>query len=145
MLAAVVLGQVTPQGRADKAADLLAKGFATSASGTLTVASLVSYGDDLTTATDMREAACSAKAASENTPIRDKNGRLLLNSAHLKEMTREPNLITVGLGGATGPVPVAFAAIEAKNYADVPIPTWRPDMPIPGSAHQAAQGDDGQM
>ncbi|MGB3389440.1 MAG: D-alanyl-D-alanine carboxypeptidase family protein [Pseudaminobacter sp.] len=145
-LAAVVLGQVTPQGRADKAADLLAQGFATSTSGTLTVAGLIPYGEGQTVATDMREAACGAQAASERTPIRDKDGKLLLKSSHIKDMTREPELVTVSLGGASGPVPAAFAAIEAeRNYADVPIPTWRPDMPIPGSPQQSAQGDDGRM
>lgn len=144
-LAAVVLGEVTPQGRADKAADLLAQGFSTVASGSLTVAGLIPYGEGQAVATDMREAACGAKAASERTPIRDKNGKLLLKSPYLKEMGREPELVTVSLGGATGPVPFAFAAIEAKNYADVPIPTWRPDMPIPGSPQQSAQGDDGRM
>lgn len=144
-LAAVVLGEVTPQGRADKAADLLAEGFSTTGSATLTISSLIPYGEDQTVATDMREAACGAKAASERTPIRDKDGKLLLKSPHIKDMAREPQLVTVSLGGATGPVPQAFAAIEAKrNYADVPIPTWRPDMPIPG-AQQAAQGDRDQM
>ena len=141
-LAAVVLGEITPQGRADKAADLLAEGFSTAGSATLTISSLIPYGDDRTVATDMREAACGAKTASERTPIRDEKGRLLLKSTHLKDMAREPELVAVSLGGATGPVPQAFAAIEAKNYADVPIPTWRPDMPIPGT-QQAAQGDDG--
>jgi D-alanyl-D-alanine carboxypeptidase len=145
-LAAVVLGQITPQGRADKAADLLAGGFSTSGSATLTISSLIPYGEGQTVATDMREAACGAQGASERTPIRDKNGKLLLKSPHLKDMERQPELVTVSLGGATGPVPAAFAAVEAeRNYADVPIPTWRPDMPIPGSAQQSAQGDDSQM
>jgi D-alanyl-D-alanine carboxypeptidase len=142
-LAAVVLGEITPQGRAEKAADLLAEGFKMVPSGPLTITGLTAYGDDQLMATDMRAAACGKKTASENTPMRDEKGRLLLKSPHIAQMTREPKLVTVSLGGATGPVPAAFAAIEAKNYADVPIPTWRPDMPMPGV--QAAQGDDGQL
>jgi len=142
-LAAIVLGETTPQGRAEKVADLLAEGFETSSSGDLTIAGLTPYGDNRLVATDMRAAACGNKTASENTPMRDEKGRLLLKSPHIAQMTREPELVTVGLGDATGPVPPAFAEIEARNYADVPIPTWRPDMPIPGA--QSVQGDDGRL
>ena len=46
-----------------------------------------------------------------------------------------PVLVKVGLGDATGPVPLMWR--DHVQYADVPIPTPRPDYP----AKQAAQGD----
>ncbi|TGS56605.1 D-alanyl-D-alanine carboxypeptidase, partial [Mesorhizobium sp. M3A.F.Ca.ET.201.01.1.1] len=58
-----------------------------------------------------------------------------------------PTLIAVGLGGATGPAPKAFVDQADQNYADVPLPTWRPDKPLPAgaapaaTASAAAQGD----
>ena len=47
-----------------------------------------------------------------------------------------PVLVKVGLGDATGPVPLMWR--EHLEYADVPIPTPRPDYPV---AKASAQGD----
>ena len=55
------------------------------------------------------------------------------------EKLEKPNLVAVGLGGAKGPVPLAWAEARTQ-YADVPIPTPRPDYP-PASAKATAQGD----
>ena len=49
-----------------------------------------------------------------------------------------PTLVAVGLGGATGPVPRAM--IGKVEYSDVPVPSWRPDMPPPAGAETTAQG-----
>jgi D-alanyl-D-alanine carboxypeptidase len=53
---------------------------------------------------------------------------VIVSSPHLAEKpAREPVLLAVGLGGATGPrSPYASDEVE---YADVPIPTPRPDYP----------------
>jgi len=144
-LAAVVLGERTPWGRADHAADLLGQGFSTSASGTLTLANLQPYGADINTPTDMREIVCSKEGASERSDGLDAQGRPKFKSPYMADMKRDLKLVRVGLGGATGPAPAAFAAIDARNnQADVPIPTWRPDKPAPG-APLAAQGDAAQQ
>ncbi|WP_019172290.1 D-alanyl-D-alanine carboxypeptidase family protein [Pseudaminobacter salicylatoxidans] len=140
-LAAVVLGERTPWGRADHAADLLGQGFSTSASGTLTLTSLQPYGAGIDTPTDMRGIVCSKEGASERSDGLDAQGRPKFKSSYMADMKRDLSLVRVGLGGATGPVPAAFAAIDARNnQADVPIPTWRPDKPAPGTP-VAAQGD----
>ena len=52
-----------------------------------------------------------------------------------------PKLVAVGLGGATGPIPLAMRDADGQEYADVPIPTPRPDYPPVAKA--SAQGDAG--
>ncbi|RVC07702.1 D-alanyl-D-alanine carboxypeptidase, partial [Mesorhizobium sp. M7A.F.Ca.CA.002.15.2.1] len=57
-----------------------------------------------------------------------------------------PTLVAVGLGGATGPAPKAILDQGAQEFADVPIPSWRPDRTAPAgtgpkNAGSAAQGD----
>ena len=47
-----------------------------------------------------------------------------------------PVLVKVGPGDATGPVPLMWR--EHLEYADVPIPSPRPDYPV---AKASAQGD----
>lgn len=140
-LAAVVLGARTPWGRADRAADLLGQGFSTSASANATLTNLQPYGENLTTPTDMRDIVCSKEGASERSDGLDAQGKPKFKSPYMADLNRDLRLVRVGLGGATGPVPAAFAAIDAKNnQANVPIPTWRPDKPAPG-APAPAQGD----
>ncbi|PSJ59395.1 D-alanyl-D-alanine carboxypeptidase family protein [Pseudaminobacter soli (ex Li et al. 2025)] len=140
-LAAVVLGERTPWGRADHAADLLGQGFSTSTAGSVTLSSLQPYGEGQTTPTDMRDIVCSKEGASERSDGLDAKGRPKFKSPYMVDLKRELQFVRVGLGGATGPVPAAFAAIDAKNNkADVPIPTWRPDKPAPG-VPVSAQGD----
>lgn len=140
-LAAVVLGERTPWGRADRAADLLGQGFSTSTAGNLTISTLQPYGEGQTTPTDMRDIVCSKAGASERSDGLDADGKPKFKSPYMVEMKRDLQMVRVSLGGATGPVPAAFAAIDAKNNkADVPIPTWRPDKPAPGTP-LAAQGD----
>ena len=52
------------------------------------------------------------------------------------EKIPNPKLVTVALGGATGPVPLMWR--DRIEYADVPIPTPRPEYPV---AKVSAQGD----
>ena len=66
---------------------------------------------------------------------------------HLQEkLDHVPTLVAVGLGGATGPAPKAMLDQGGQEYADVPIPSWRPDRPAPAGGDptvtgSAAQGD----
>lgn len=134
-LAAVVLGTNSQVERAARAAELLAKGFAMSPVGAPTLASLEPPpGLDLTAATDLRSTVCSKQAQSERWDERDANGKLVLPTNYMHHMDRPPHAVKVGLGGANGP------ASPAPHYADVPIPTPRPDYP---PASETTVGDGG--
>jgi D-alanyl-D-alanine carboxypeptidase len=123
-LAAVVLGEKSPQDRAEKAANMLAKGFTDFGVGDPTVAALEPYGSQ-GVATDMRPEICTSAAAAARRGERDDEGNMIFTSPHLHEMERDPVVVTVGLGNAPGPEPKNMP----PNYADVPIPTPRPDYP----------------
>jgi D-alanyl-D-alanine carboxypeptidase len=49
-------------------------------------------------------------------------------------MDHEPRAVAISLGGATGPAP------SVPRYADVPIPTPRPDYPFKSATAETAQG-----
>lgn len=135
-LLAVVIGERSSEERAVKAADLLAAGFGRSAAGAPTLASMTPSGQGLDRTTNMRDRICTKAAykARLDAGEIDSRGRVIVSSPHLAEKpAREPVLVAVGLGGATGPrSPYAADEIE---YADVPIPTPRPDYtPVSASA-----------
>ncbi|WP_354670526.1 D-alanyl-D-alanine carboxypeptidase family protein [Aquibium sp. ELW1220] len=129
-LLAVVIGERSSEERAVKAADLLAAGFGRSAAGAPTLASMAPAGEGLDKTTNMRDRICTKAAykARLDAGEIDSRGRVIVSSPHLAEKpAREPVLVAVGLGGATGPrSPYATDEVE---YADVPIPTPRPDYP----------------
>lgn len=157
-LAAIVLGAGSPDDRAEEAAELLQGGFGRAGSS-VTVAGLAPYGDGRAIATSMREQVCSpkAKAVASDGPAPTEAGaapeKAEASAAPEKagaaaapekvsiipEMTRERVWVAVALGGASGPVPKALAGRDPVEYADVPLPTWRPDMPAPDGAAPAVQ------
>jgi D-alanyl-D-alanine carboxypeptidase len=124
-LIAVVLGETSQQGRAEKAADLLAKGFAADSSSAISIDSLTSPAGSPSNAKDMRGVVCAKGAEADRWDGREVEGKMVFNSPFIKAMLRAPNAVRVGLGGATGP------SIEAANdndpFANVPIPTPRPN------------------
>lgn len=120
-LLAVVLGELSVETRAEKAAELLARGFSRSGFAAPRLASMPPSGKMLGQATDMRPVICTKAARQERAANRDEDGRRIVRSPHLRELDRPRRVVTVGLGGATGPSPVIV------EYADVPIPTRRPD------------------
>ena len=138
-LVAVVLGHKSALERTEAAAALLDQGFAGSGTETATLASLPAYGLAGMPAPDMREEVCSKKkpAAAQSEAAADHEAAAA-KSPWLEKLEK-PNLVAVGLGGAKGPVPLAWAEARTQ-YADVPIPTPRPDYP-PASAKATAQGD----
>lgn len=167
-LGAIVLGATLQKDRAEIAAEMLSNGFAkTSAAGADTIYTMQPYGEGRDEAVNMRETICgkapvkkkpdvTAKATiadakalaadagatgSEATTVASEasEGETLKASSFLGEVNKQPALIAVGLGGATGPIPAGRAAIGEIDYSDVPIPTWRPDY-APESL-KAAQGD----
>lgn len=119
---AVVLGAESVEERAETAAALLAEGFSRSTFGAPRLASMRSYGDMRTQATNMRPVICTAEARQKRMANRDEQGRRVVRSPYMTELTRPRTVIQVGLGGTEGPMPVT-----ASSIANVPIPTPRPD------------------
>ncbi|CAG0958173.1 MAG: D-alanyl-D-alanine carboxypeptidase [Rhizobiaceae bacterium] len=134
-LVAVVLGHKSALERTEAAAALLDRGFAGNAGDGATLASLPAYGLAGMPAPDMREDVCGKKkpAAAQSEAAADHEAAAV-KSPWLEKLEK-PKLVAVGLGGAKGPVPAAWAEARTK-YADVPIPTPRPDYPP-----VTAQGD----
>jgi len=120
-LLAVVLGELSVETRAEKAADLLAEGFSRSGFAAPRLANLQPSGNLMAEPTNMRPVICTKEAQQERMANRDENGRRIVKSPYLHELDRPRRVVTVGLGGATGPSPVP------AEIANVPIPTPRPD------------------
>ena len=137
---AVALGEPSGLERAEKVAGLLDRGFA-SRPGEVTVAALPSYGD--TTAThSMRAEICEKKPAQSEASVDGGKGKGDKDGPKSPYQVKlaAPTLVKVGLGGATGPLPRAM--IGKVEYADVPVPAWRPDKPSPFAGTTAtAEGD----
>jgi D-alanyl-D-alanine carboxypeptidase len=138
-LVAVVLGHRSALERTEAAAALLDRGFAGTAGDGATLSTLSAYGAIGEPAPDMREAVCSkTKPAAAQSEAAGDHEAAAAKSPWLEKLEK-PNLVAVGLGGAKGPVPAAWAAART-SYADVPIPTPRPDYP-PEAGKATAQGD----
>jgi D-alanyl-D-alanine carboxypeptidase len=137
-LVAVVLGEQSAVSRAEAAARLLDQGFAMPAGSSLaTLASLKPSGD-LSATHNMREEICAKKPASEQSEAAAEAKANAPKSPYQVKL-EHPRLVAVGLGGATGPVPPAMR--NRVEYADVPLPTWRPDQPAPAGGEAVAVGD----
>lgn len=138
-LVAVVLGEGSAVGRTDVAAALLDQGFQATGKQNPTLASMPAYGLANAAPLDIREEICSKKkpAEAQSEAAGEHEGQTV-KSPWLEKLLN-PKLVEVGLGGATGPVPLAMRDQDGNEYADVPIPTPRPDYtPV---AKATAQGD----
>lgn len=118
---AIVLGAPSQNERADLAADLLARGFATDPAGKPTLWTLEPYGDNRMQVANIRNDICTQAAQKARYDGRDFDGKLVYRSSYLHPMNRAPVAVAVGTGGATGP------AAANTLVADVPVPTPRPD------------------
>jgi len=147
-LVAVVLGEKSAVSRAEAAAKLLDQGFDTSGAGSTTLAALKPYGDTLSP-NDMHDEICKKKTKEEQSEAAPTVAAKDKPKSPYQVKLVHPTLVAVGLGGATGPSPKAYIDPGSQQYADVPVPSWRPDKPIPagaeplatGTAATAAQGD----
>ena len=144
-LVAVVLGEKSAITRAETAAKLLDQGFETPTAGSATVTTLAPYGDTVS-ANDMQDEICKKKAPAEQSEAPPVAAKDVPKSPYQEKLDHVPTLVAVGLGGATGPAPKAMLDQGGQKYADVPIPSWRPDRPAPTGteptvAGSAAQGD----
>ncbi|MCQ8870248.1 D-alanyl-D-alanine carboxypeptidase [Mesorhizobium sp. LMG17149] len=144
-LVAVVLGEKSAVTRAETAAKLLDQGFDAPAAGSATVTMLAPYGDTVSP-NDMKDEVCKKKTPQEQSEAPPAVAKDVPKSPYQEKLDHVPTLVAVGLGGATGPAPKAILDRGGQEYADVPIPSWRPDRPAPAGAGpkiagSAAQGD----
>ncbi|MCV0394131.1 MAG: D-alanyl-D-alanine carboxypeptidase [Rhizobiaceae bacterium] len=135
LLIAVVMGAASQEARAVEAAELLHDGFSRTGENAVSIAALAPYGERQTVATDMREEICTQAAQSERYEQRDENGKLQLRSPYVVEPAGPPVAVAVSLGGATD------EGWTPPQYADVPIPTPRPDYRPESASLSAGQGD----
>jgi D-alanyl-D-alanine carboxypeptidase len=138
-LVAVVLGERSPITRAETTARLLDQGFVAPESNWTTVAALPAYGDT-TSVNDLRDELCKKKPAKEQSEAAVPVGDKAPKSPYREKLDHVPTLVAVGLGGATGPKPKAMLDASGREYADVPLPTWRPDLPQPPGAEPTVIG-----
>ena len=136
---AVVIGSTSPDTRAEEAAALLAKGFAVSSASGPTLADLKPTGPAQNEAINMREELCTkkgSKAAAKKRKAEEEaraaKGESGEHSPYLaKTIGRPRQLVAIALGGATGPMTRAVADAIVAAQPRVPLPVWRPDVPLP--------------
>lgn len=140
-LGAIVLGQASATVRAEVVAALLDKGFGNPNVGGDTLAMLARYGYESAPPKDMRDIIC-PKPVKTDKPQKEPSEQAEdePKSPYAMPFDHPPKLVAITTGGATGPVPAAYAEMLSKNYADVPIPTPRPDYPETTAA-TTGQGD----
>lgn len=117
-LVAVVLGEKSQVGRAEKAADLLASGFSAAAAFGATLDTLVPSNDQNKPVIDMREQVCSKQAEADRWDGRDIEGKVVFKTTNLRPMEREPVTVAVGL------LPTTTADGWPLN---IPVPKPRPE------------------
>ncbi|TPI11514.1 D-alanyl-D-alanine carboxypeptidase family protein [Mesorhizobium sp. B4-1-1] len=145
-LVAVVLGEKSAVSRAEAAAKLLDLGFEMPSATSTTLGALKPYGDTLSP-NDMHDEICAKKPKEQQSEAAPEVAAKDKSKSPYQVKLDHPTLVAVGLGGATGPAPKAFVDQVDQNYADVPLPIWRPDRPAPAGAEPlataatGAQGD----
>lgn len=140
-LLAVVVGGTSVDARDEEAAAMLARGFASSPGTGPEIKDLLRTATGPNEPANMFDQLCSKEARArkekewKELQAAIKEGRKqAFVSAYISEPPSRRNLVSVRLGGATGPAPKSVD----PAYADVPIPTWRPDLPPPVFAQGAA-------
>jgi len=168
-LMAVVIGATSVKSRNEAAAGLLAKGFSEPTASGVTLAAMKPSGAGINQATNMREALCT-KAGSEALRKKEREAAAKRKkegnpepASYLTKRDEPRDLVPISIGTATGPAPVAIAALLAQDAAEkaaqaaeeakkqaaiaagfdpkIPLPSWRPDMPTPDGAAPAVLGD----
>ena len=168
-LISVVIGATSVKSRNERAAGLLAEGFAQPAKAGVTISAMKPSGAGIDKATNMREALCTKagsqalrKKEREQAAQAKKDGKAE-PASYLAEREGPRDLVPVSIGTATGPATPAIAALlvqdaaekaaraaeEAKKQAakaagydpSIPLPSWRPDQPAPEGADPLALGE----
>ena len=140
-LVAIVLGEQSAIKRTDQVAALLEKGFVATGTAGSTVATLPAYGLRGVAPADLRDEVCGRKKPANTQSEAAPDPGPAPAKSPWQEKIPNPRIVAVGLGGATGPIPLAMRDQNGQEYADVPIPTPRPDYTPVTKA--SAQGDAG--
>jgi D-alanyl-D-alanine carboxypeptidase len=140
---AVVIGATSVGTRADKAADMLAKGFSLPPAQSPKLWELTRPADAAMEAVNLRPTICTQAAAKERLAALDEKGRLVVHSAHITggELPT-PRITPISLGGATGPASPFLPEIERPAMiGNIPVPLPRPDYTPEASASAQAPTD----
>jgi D-alanyl-D-alanine carboxypeptidase len=140
---AVVIGATSVATRADKAADMLAKGFSLPPAQSPKLWQLTRPADAAMEAVNLRPTICTQAAAKERLAALDEKGRLVFHSAHITggELPT-PRITPISLGGATGPASPFLPEIERPAMiGNIPVPLPRPDYTPEVSASAEAPTD----
>jgi D-alanyl-D-alanine carboxypeptidase len=144
-LMAIVVGGETIEARDEEAADLLSRGFASAPGTGPTIGELKRTATGPNVPADMTKQLCSKEARAARAKkykalvAAVKAGKAVMPAPiYSADLPRPRRLVPIQLGGAQGPAAKAMAV--AEEVAGVPIPTWRPDMPVPG-LRTVEQGD----
>jgi D-alanyl-D-alanine carboxypeptidase len=122
---------------------MLDVGFANLNAGSQTVATLPFYGDATREPVNQRPIICPTPVKGKKQEQPSEQAEERPDSPFKKKLDHPPKLVEVGLGGASGPVPLARRGQRDEDFAEVPIPVWRPDLPAPEGYSAALQGDTG--
>jgi D-alanyl-D-alanine carboxypeptidase len=121
-LLAVVIGEPTVEARADKSANMLARGFATPGDNAPYIGQLRPTDNEPASAVNLRPVICTEAHWKAVSAARGPSGKAAYTSPHLaKEPVRARVQVAISTGGAIGP------ESSAPRYADVPTPTPRPN------------------
>ena len=133
-LIAVVLGAMSQEQRAEKAANLLEAGFQGLSPPLGSLGSLQPLGEVDTSAPDMRSTVCTEAAAADRWDGREIEGKIKFETPYITAMTRQPMAQKVGLlsSGASG------GALTLDNLARIPVPRDKPVGPEPAAVQQNA-------
>ncbi|MDP3895873.1 MAG: D-alanyl-D-alanine carboxypeptidase family protein, partial [Mesorhizobium sp.] len=129
---AVVIGAKSVDSRADKAAELLAQGFATPPSTGITLATLPVSGNGVDQAFNMRDTVCATKTKKQReAEAAEARKTIVVPSPHLASLSAPRMVTQIVLGGATGPaspfMPKLPPFVRPTEIDGIPIPIARPD------------------
>jgi D-alanyl-D-alanine carboxypeptidase len=126
----VVFGASSLEARAEESAALLHKALTTTAWGGSTLQTLAPYGEGRDQVADISGSICTAEARAARYEGRDDDGKMVLKSPYLVQMTREPRLVQAPAGLPRASVEVALSRI--------PIPVPRPGGTLSGQVEPFA-------
>ena len=124
-LIAVVLGAMSQEQRAEKAANLLEAGFRRLTPPVGSLSQLQPSGEVDISAPDMRSTVCTEQAAADRWDGREIEGKIKFETPYITAMTRQPVTQTVGLLSSG----VAGGGLSLDNLARIPVPRDKPVRP----------------
>lgn len=129
-LVAVVLGAMSQEQRAEKAANLLQAAFQGANATVGTLDSLQPEGPVADTAPDLRASVCTDAAAADRWDGRQVEGKITFDTPYITVMNRQPLTQKVGLLASAS----VTATLTLDSLARIPVPREKPVRPVPVTA-----------